>query len=98
MFSRTESQSHSYSCRVGWSADDQTESFIGTSSTFTAVQLEAVRYYDDDGNRKVKRKTITTGFGKQNYNSDCKLRKREMWLQSSRAFLITRHQVQNKLN
>lgn len=69
MFSRTESLAPSESCRVGWSADDQTENFIGTSSTFTSVQLEAVRYYDYDGNRKVKRKTITTRFGKQNYNS-----------------------------
>ena len=97
MFSRTESLALRAVVQDGQGMTKRRTSLAHTSSTFTAVELEAVRYYDDDGNRKVKRKTITR-FGKQNYNSDCKLRKREMWLQSSRAFLITRHQVQNKLN
>ena len=97
MFSRTESLALRAVVQDGQGMTKRRTSLTHTSSTFTAVQLEAVRYYDDDGNRKVKRKTITR-FGKQNYNSDCKLRKREMWLQSSRAFVITRHQVHNLLN
>lgn len=94
MFSRTESLALRV---VVLDGQGMTKRRTSLAHTFTAVQLEAVRYYDDDGNRKVKRKTITR-FGKQNYNSDCKLRKREMWLQSSRAFVITRHQVHNLLN